>query len=51
MAEIFEADLYSLYLTGGWDDIYDFPTFKAKCELSGMKIIKEESNGLEKSSG
>lgn len=41
MSPITENDLYSLYLSCGWDDIYDFPTFKAKCELSGLIITKE----------
>ena len=47
MAEPTESDLYSLSLRGGWDDVYDFPTFMAKCELKGMIITKEAPNDKE----
>ena len=43
MSPITENELYGLYLRGGWDDVYDFPTFMAKCELGGMTITKEDT--------
>ena len=41
MTTITETELYNLYLRGGWDDVYDFPTFKSKCELGGMEVKKD----------
>lgn len=47
--EATESELFGNYLKLGFDDIFDFYTYKRRCEDSGLKIIEEgEDNAEEK---
>lgn len=39
--EATESELFENYLKLGFDDIFDFYTYKTRCEASGVKIIEE----------
>ena len=39
-----EDELYSHYLSGGWDDIYPFDIYVCTMINSGVEIIKKESS-------
>ena len=39
--EATEIELFENYLKLGFDDIFDFHTYKRRCESAGVKIIEE----------
>lgn len=47
--EATENELFEHYLKLGFDDIFDFYTYKRRCEASGVKITEDgEDNAKEK---
>jgi hypothetical protein len=46
--EATENELFEHYLKLGFDEIFDFNTYKRRCEASGVKIIGGEDNAEEK---
>ena len=51
ITEATENELYSYWLSHGWDDIYSFPDFKARVELLGTSITPNEVHGNAKRKG
>lgn len=47
ITEATESELYGYYLSRGWEDVYDFPTYKRLCKENGTVITDDESEAKE----